>query len=102
MAVFRIEKTQNYTVMSNHHLRNTTLSLKAKGCSATLSHTCNFKTTKHFKDKKSHYVDESEWTIFENTHEPIIDQDTFDNVQRIRGNVRRYPDGWGEAHPLTG
>ena len=31
MAVFRIEKTQNYTVMSNHHLRNTALSLKAKG-----------------------------------------------------------------------
>jgi hypothetical protein len=31
MAVFRIEKTQNYTVMSNHHLRNTGLSLKAKG-----------------------------------------------------------------------
>jgi len=31
MAVFRIEKTQNYTVMSNHHLRNASLSLKAKG-----------------------------------------------------------------------
>ena len=31
MAVFRIEKTQNYTVMSNHHLRNVALSLKAKG-----------------------------------------------------------------------
>jgi hypothetical protein len=31
MAVFRIEKTQNYTVMSNHHLRNPALSLKAKG-----------------------------------------------------------------------
>jgi hypothetical protein len=31
MAVFRIEKTQNYTVMSNHHLRNAALSLKAKG-----------------------------------------------------------------------
>jgi len=31
MAVFRIEKTQNYTVMSNHHLRNKTLTLKAKG-----------------------------------------------------------------------
>ena len=31
MAVFRIEKTRNYTVMSNHHLRNTDLSLKAKG-----------------------------------------------------------------------
>ena len=67
-----------------------------------LGHTVNFKTRKHFKDKKSHYVDENEWTIFENTHEPIIDQETFDNVQRIRGNVRRYPDGWGEAAPLTG
>ena len=31
MAVFRIEKTKDYTVMSNHHLRNTELSLKAKG-----------------------------------------------------------------------
>ena len=31
MAVFRIEKTRDYTVMSNHHLRNTGLSLKAKG-----------------------------------------------------------------------
>lgn len=31
MAVFRIEKTRDYTVMSNHHLRDTELSLKAKG-----------------------------------------------------------------------
>ena len=31
MAVFRIERTRDYTVMSNHHLRNHTLSLKAKG-----------------------------------------------------------------------
>lgn len=31
MAVIRVEKTQNYTVMSNHHLRNMELSLKAKG-----------------------------------------------------------------------
>ena len=31
MAVFRIEKTKDYTVMANHHLRNRALSLKAKG-----------------------------------------------------------------------
>ena len=31
MAVFRVQKTQNYTIMSNHHLRNKALSLKAKG-----------------------------------------------------------------------
>ena len=31
MAIFRIERTRDYTVMSNHHLRNGKLSLKAKG-----------------------------------------------------------------------
>ena len=31
MAVFRVEKTNDYTVMANHHLRNHALSLKAKG-----------------------------------------------------------------------
>ena len=36
MAVFRVERNKGYTVMSNHHLRNKELSLKAKGL---LSHT---------------------------------------------------------------
>ena len=31
MAVFRVAKTNDYTVMSNHHLRNKALTLKAKG-----------------------------------------------------------------------
>jgi hypothetical protein len=31
MAVFRVEKTKNYTVMSNHHLKNKDLTLKSKG-----------------------------------------------------------------------
>ena len=31
MAVFRVEKNKGYTVMSNHHLRNESLTLKAKG-----------------------------------------------------------------------
>lgn len=31
MAVFRVKKTRDYTVMANHHLRNKALSLKAKG-----------------------------------------------------------------------
>lgn len=67
-----------------------------------LGHTVNFKTRKHFKDKKSHYVPKDQWLIFENTHEPIIDQDTFENVQRIRSRVKRYPDGWGETSMFTG
>ena len=67
-----------------------------------LGHTVNFKTQKHFKDKKSKYVSEDNWVVFENTQEAIIDEATFELVQKIRRNVRRYPDGWGEVHPLTG
>jgi len=37
MAVFRVEKNSGYTVMSNHHLRNRALSLKAKGFAIRLS-----------------------------------------------------------------
>jgi len=65
--------------------------------------TVNFKTRKHLKDKKSHYVDPSQWTIFENTHEPIIDRETYETAQRIRNNnKRRRPNGWGYIHPLSG
>ena len=31
MAVFRVEKTKDFTIMSNYHLRDKNLSLKAKG-----------------------------------------------------------------------
>ena len=31
MAVFKIEKNKNFTIMSNHHLQDKSLSLKAKG-----------------------------------------------------------------------
>ena len=37
MAVFRVERNRGYTVMSNHHLRNKELSLKAKGLLSHLS-----------------------------------------------------------------
>lgn len=67
-----------------------------------LGHTVNFKTRKHFKDHHSRYVDDDLWQVFENTQEPIIDQETFDIVQKIRANVKRWPNGWGPAHPLTG
>lgn len=34
----------------------------------------NFKTEKHYKDKRNHYVDKSKWQIIQNVHEPIIDR----------------------------
>jgi hypothetical protein len=41
--------------------------------------------------------------IFENTHEPIIDRITFENVKRLRANnTKRRPNGWGYVHPLSG
>lgn len=43
MAVFRIDKTRDYTVMANFHLRDTSLSLKAKGLLCLmLSFLCRF------------------------------------------------------------
>jgi len=55
-----------------------------------LGHTVNFKTyRKSYKSKKMLYNDPSEHVVFENTHEAIIDQDTFDRVQQIREGRRR-------------
>ena len=63
----------------------------------------NFKTEKHYKDKRNHYVDKSKWKIIENVHEPIIDRITFENVQRILKNAPvKRPNGDGEIHPLSG
>ena len=63
----------------------------------------NFKTTKHFRDKRNHYVDRSQWQITENVHEPVIDRADFENVQRILENAPvKRPNGNGEIHPLSG
>ena len=55
-----------------------------------LGHTVNFKTLqKSYKSKKLIENDPSEWVVFENTHEPIINQKTFDIVQNTRSGRRR-------------
>ena len=67
-----------------------------------LGHTVNFKTRKKsFRDKRTVWNDPSEWVIFENTHEAIIDQETFDIVQRIRDGRRRLTP-MGEMPTLSG
>ena len=67
-----------------------------------LGHTVNFKTyRKSFKCKKKLDNDPSEWVVFENTHEPIVDQETFDIVQRIREGRRRFTP-MGEMPILSG
>jgi ssDNA-binding Zn-finger/Zn-ribbon topoisomerase 1 len=63
----------------------------------------NFKTHKHLKDKHATYAGESEWVIFENVHEPIIDRETYENVQRVYKSMKRKrADKKGNLHPLAG
>lgn len=51
--------------------------------------TTNFRTyRKSFKDKKIRYTDKSQQVILENTHEAIIDKDTFELVQKLRNSKR--------------
>ena len=67
-----------------------------------LGHTVNFKTKrKSYKQKKQLKNDPSEWQIFENTHDAIIDKETFDIVQRIRDGRRRLT-FMGEMPILSG
>ncbi len=63
----------------------------------------NFKTEKHYKDKRNHYVDKDKWQVIKNVHEPIIDRATYENVQRILKNAPvKRPNGDGEIHSLSG
>lgn len=67
-----------------------------------LGRTVNFKTyRKSYKLKKQMKNDPSEWQIFEDTHEAIIDKETFDIVQRIRDGRRRVTP-MGEMPILSG
>ena len=67
-----------------------------------MGHTVNFRSYKpSYKDKKMIRRPPEEWLIFENTHEAIVDPETWKLAQRSRKTVRRT-DTTGEANPLTG
>ncbi|MCK9349898.1 MAG: recombinase family protein [Clostridiales bacterium] len=67
-----------------------------------LGHTVNFKTyRKSYKQKKQMKNDPSEWMIFENTHEAIIEEPMFEVVQKIRDGRRRLTP-MGEMPILSG
>ena len=67
-----------------------------------MGHTVNFRTHKEsYKDKRAVVHAPEDWLIFENTHEAIVDPETWKLAQRSRQTVRRT-DTTGEANPLTG
>lgn len=65
-------------------------------------HTVNFRsTTRSFKDKTKIDRPKDEWKVFENTHEAIIDEETFALVQELRSHKRR-PNRTGEVSMFSG
>ncbi|MCD7822410.1 MAG: recombinase family protein [Oscillospiraceae bacterium] len=67
-----------------------------------MGHTVNFRSHKQsYKDKSSVKNPEDEWLIFENTHEAMVDKETWELAQKLRKTPRRI-DTFGEANPLTG
>jgi len=67
-----------------------------------LGHTVNFKTyTKSYKNHKKIENSPENWKVFENTHEAIIDKETFDIVQKIREG-RKRPTKMGEMPMFSG
>ena len=67
-----------------------------------IGHTVNFRTSKKsFKSKKTVKNDPSEWEIFEDTHEPIVDLAIWERVQEIRKNKRR-PNKAGKTSLFSG
>lgn len=67
-----------------------------------MGHTVNFRSYKEsYKDKKAILRPPEEWTVFENTHEAIVDSETWQLAQQVRRTVRRI-DSTGTANPLTG
>ena len=67
-----------------------------------MGHTVNFRSYKeHYKDKKAIKRPPEDWLIFENTHEAIVDEETWRLAQKLKRTPRRT-DTTGTANPLTG
>ena len=67
MAVFRVEKNRGYTVMSNHHLRNKALSLKAKGLLSQMYHNADRRRTIGKITAAMPGMDGDMWTLAQQT-----------------------------------
>ncbi len=67
-----------------------------------IGHTVNFRTySSDYKERKVIKNPKEDWKIFENTHEPIVDSETWELAQKLRGTPRRH-DFAETPNPLTG
>ena len=119
MAVFRVEKNKGYTVMSNHHLRNKELTLKAKGLLsqmlslpenwdytlAGLSHinkeSIDAIRTAIWELEKAGYITRTQgrdekgkmtaitYTIYEQPISPVLDQPVLENPTQLNKDIQK-------------
>lgn len=76
--------------------------LKILANPAYLGHTVNFRSRKKsYKSKKKILLPREDWVIFKDTHEALIDEDTYETVQRIRQAKRKQTD-MGEMSVFSG
>ena len=67
-----------------------------------LGYTVNFRTSsKSYKDRKNVFNPPEKWAVFEGTHEPLVDLETWQLCQKLVGTPRRS-DTFDQANPLTG
>lgn len=95
-------KTVNHSVPENPYMWVSATVADILEKKDYLGHTVNFKTYKQsYKSKKKLYNPEEKQLVFENTHEAIIDADTWARVQELRKNKRR-PTRTGKTNMFSG
>ena len=94
-------KTQNFPTEVKHYWSPMTIN-KILDRQEYIGDTINFRyTTRSFKDKTRINIPKEQWKIFKNTHEAIIDEETWNTVQRLRSNKRR-PTKTGKTSIFSG
>lgn len=95
-------KTVNHSVPENPYMWVSATVADILEKKDYLGHTVNFKTYKQsYKSKKKLYNTEEKQLVFENTHEAIVDADTWKRVQELRMNKRR-PTRTGKTNMFSG
>ena len=94
-------KTQNFPTEVKHYWSPMTIN-KILDRQEYIGDTINFRyTTRSFKDKTRINIPKEQWKVFKNTHDPIIDEETWNTVQRLRSNKRR-PTKTGKTSIFSG
>lgn len=94
-------KTQNFLTEVKHYWSPMTIN-KILDRQEYIGDTINFRyTTRSFKDKTRINIPKEQWKVFKNTHDPIIDEETWNTVQRLRSNKHR-PTKTGKTSIFSG